>query len=321
MDRTLDPDPGLIARFAADLDALVAPGERIGVAVSGGPDSLALLLLASAARPGLVEAATVDHGLRAESRAEAAMVADICAGLAVPHAALTVHWPQKPDSNLQARAREARYEQLSRWARDRNLTAVATAHHADDQAETLLMRLARGAGLPGLVGARRRRMLEPGIALVRPLLGWRRTELAAIVRAAGLTPVDDPANRDPRHDRSRFRSLLATADWADVERMAGSAGWLGEADEALEWITAGLAASRVVADGAALRIDADGLPRELQRRLLLGAFDRFDAARPRGPHLARALDKLLHGQVTTLSGLKLEPGPPWRIAPAPPRST
>ena len=312
-------DPILLSRFAADIDALVEPGARLGVAVSGGPDSLALLLLATAARPGLIEAATVDHRLRPESREEAAMVAGVCAGLDVPHATLTVRWPRQPDSNLQAQAREARYAELAGWARDRRLAAVTTAHHADDQAETVLMRLARGAGLTGLVGARRRRLLTPGTALVRPLLGWRRSELAAIVRDAGLTPVDDPANRDPRHDRSRFRNVLEGAEWADVERMAGSAGWLAEAEEALEWITAGLATNRLVPDGTALRLDAQGLPRELQRRLLLAAFDRFDVARPRGPHLARAHEALLAGRVATLAGLKLEPGPPWRISRAPPR--
>ena len=155
---------------------------------------------------------------------------------------------------------------LGEWAINRDLAAVATAHHADDQAETLLMRLARGAGLGGLVGVRQTLPLEAGIALIRPLLDWRRAELAAIVDAAGITPIDDPANRDPRHDRSRFRGMLAKADWADAERLAASARWLADADEALEWALTPLIGTRLKRRGSSLAIDADGLPRELQRR-------------------------------------------------------
>jgi len=298
---------------------LVAPGARVGVAVSGGPDSLALLLLAAAARPGLVEAATVDHSLRPESRAEAEMVAGVCRTVAVPHSILTLDWPKAPQSNVQARAREARYEVLGAWALERGLTAVATAHHADDQAETLLMRLARGAGLSGLAATRRRRMLEPGVLLVRPLLDWRRAELGGIVAAAKLTPVDDPSNRDPRHDRTRFRGLLAEADWADPERLASSARWLADADDAIEWAMADLIATRISQDALGIAIDPAGLPRELQRRLLMAAFDRHGAPRPRGPDLDRALAALTAGKTITLSGLKLGGGEKWRLRKEPER--
>jgi len=289
------------------------------VAVSGGPDSLALLLLAAAARPGLVEAATVDHSLRPESRAEAEMVAGVCKTVAVPHSILTLDWPKAPQSNLQARAREARYEVLGAWALERGLTAVATAHHADDQAETLLMRLARGAGIGGLGSVRARRPLVKGVQLVRPLLGWRKAQLAALVANAGVKPVDDPSNRDPRHDRVRMRQWLKGADWADPERLAASAAWLNEADEALDWALAPLAETRVTRDGGSLVVDPSGLPRELQRRLLLAAFAELGAPRPRGPELGRALDKLRKGGTTTLAGLKLEGGTAWRLRFAPPR--
>ena len=96
------------------------------------------------------------------------------------------------------------------------------------------------------------------MALVRPLLEWRRAELAAIVAAAGITPVDDPANRDPRHDRSRFRGMLAEADWADAERLAASARWLADADEALDWALAPLLETRLRRAGQGLAIDAEG---------------------------------------------------------------
>ena len=311
MTTSLTPPRDLLDRFAADLDALAPQGTRLGIAVSGGPDSLALLLLAAAARPGMVEAATVDHGLRRKAKQEARFVASVCAKLAIPHHIL--HARVAPGASLQAQARTARYRVLGAWAIECDLGAVASAHHADDQAETLLMRLARGAGLSGLAATRRRRVLEPGVMLVRPLLDWRRAELGEIVADAKLTPVDDPSNRDPRHDRTRFRSLLAEADWADPERLASSARWLADADEAIEWAMTDLVATRLAYDARSVTLDPAGLPRELQRRLLLAAFDRHEAPRPRGPDLDRALAALSAGKKATLSGLKLVGGEQWRL--------
>jgi tRNA(Ile)-lysidine synthase len=313
----LVPAPDLVARFETELAPLAPAEARLGIAVSGGPDSLALLLLAAAARPGRIEAATVDHQLRSEARAEAQFVRGVCDRLGVRHAILTVKI--EPAASLQAQARAARYKALGDWAIERDLNAVATAHHVDDQAETLMMRLARGAGLGGLVGVRHSRPLERGVTLIRPLLDWRRAELGAVVTAAGITPVDDPANRDPRHDRSRFRFMLAEADWADAERLAASARWLADADEALEWALAPLVDSRLQWTAERLTIDAEGLPREMQRRLLLAAFERMGAHRPRGPELDRARKALRAGKPTTLAGLKLDPGPPWTMSAAPPR--
>ena len=319
MNKSLVPDPQLVARFTANLATLVAPGSKVGVAVSGGPDSLALLLLAAAAGPGLIAAASVDHGLRPESRGEAAMVAALCEQLGVAHSILTVEWRKPPGSNQQARAREARYQLLGDWALGLGLPAVATAHHLDDQAETLLMRLARGAGVGGLGATRASRPLVKTVRLVRPLLGWRKAELERLIASAGVTAVDDPSNRDHRHDRVRMREWLKRADWADPERLAASAAWLNEADEALEWALGPLADARTKRDGGSLLIDASDIPRELQRRLLLAAFAELGAPRPRGPELARALDLLRKGSTTTLGGLKLEGGEMWRLRPAPPR--
>jgi tRNA(Ile)-lysidine synthase len=144
--------PESLARFQADLDRLTGGAGRVGIAVSGGPDSLALLLLAHAAIPGGIAAATVDHGLRAEAAGEAAFVAALCATLGIPHATLR---PGAPiTGNIQSSARKARYALLEIWADQHNLDWIATAHHADDQAETLLMRLSRGAGVAGLSGVR-----------------------------------------------------------------------------------------------------------------------------------------------------------------------
>jgi tRNA(Ile)-lysidine synthase len=313
----LTPAPDLVARFEADLRPLVEAQSRLGIAVSGGPDSLALLLLAAASRKGDIEAATVDHQLRQGSSEEAAFVRSICDRLGIPHVTLTVQ--VAPGSSLQAHARRARYDALGEWAIARDLGAVATGHHVDDQAETLLMRMARGAGLGGLVGVRYSRPLEPGVALVRPLLEWRRAELGAIVAACGITPVDDPANRDPRHDRSRFRGMLADADWADAERLAASARWLADADEALEWTLKGLIETRLKHVDGSVIIDAEGMPREFQRRLLVAGFDRMGVHRPRGPELDRARKALRNGKTASLAGLKLDPGPPWKLSVAPAR--
>jgi len=315
----MTPGADAIDRFAADLDALFSADRPIGIAVSGGPDSLALLLLAAATRPQGVEAATVDHGLRPESSDEAAMVASICASLGIPHRILRADWSMPPTANIQAEARALRYRLLNDWATERGLAAVATAHHADDQAETLLMRLARGAGVGGLGGTRARRSLSEQVLLIRPLLGWRKAELVRLVADAGLTPVDDPSNRDPEHDRSRIRQWLEKSDWADPARLAVSASAIRDADEALDWALAPLISSRIKQDGEALLIEPFDLPRELKRRLLLAAFAELGAAPPRGPDLVRALEALERQETVTLSQLKLEGGTHWRLSLAPPR--
>lgn len=247
------------------------------------------------------------------------MVAGVCRDLGIPHKILIADWQELPETNIQAAARAMRYRLLNEWAIDRRLSAVATAHHADDQAETLLMRLMRGAGVGGLGGVRARRALSEEIELVRPLLAWRKSELEALVKQAGLQPVDDPSNRDPKHDRSRVRQWLERFEGADPARLAASALALRDADEAIDWALAPLISSRIRHDGDALLVEPFDLPRELKRRLLLAAFAELGAAPPRGPDLMRAIEQLEAGGVATLSGLKLEGGEEWRITAAPPR--
>lgn len=311
-------DPQAVRRFGQDLDALLAPGERLGVAVSGGPDSLALLLLAAAARPALVEAVTVDHGLRAGAADEAAAVAVRCDQLGVQHTILRAEWADAPESNIQAKARSERYRLIGEWARPRELGAVATAHHIDDQAETMLMRLARGSGLAGLSGVRADILREDGLRLIRPLLGWRKAELEALCAEAGVVPAEDPSNRDEKHDRVRVRQWLLSAD-IDPVRLAASSGALADAELALQWTVGQLAVQRVVADGDGRSIDVEGLPRELVRRLVLRGFQELGAAEPRGAELMRAIDALNRGEKASLSGLLMTPGTRWRLAPEPPR--
>jgi tRNA(Ile)-lysidine synthase len=301
-----------IARFRHDLEALTGPAPaRIGIAVSGGPDSLALLLLAHRAYPGRVEAATVDHGLRPEAAGEAALVASISADLGVPHA--TLEAGMRDSANLQAAARERRYALLGLWAEAAGLSCIATAHHLDDQAETLVMRLLRGSGLSGLAGIRA--VSGGAVPVARPLLGWRREELAALVAAAGIEPVADPSNRDERFDRVRIRRRLAQAGWIEPEPLARSAAALAQAEAALEWTVERLWRER--ADG--LTLDPAGLPEELSRRLVLRMLAAMGAAAPRGAALARLLATLAAGGTATLAGVKCTGGAIWRFAPAPPR--
>ena len=193
-------------------DALtrLAPEGSLGVAVSGGSDSMALLHLARdwASGPGGREvcAITVDHGLRAESASEASIVARICAEWGVPHAILKAEGLSGA-ANLQAAARDARYRLMAGWARREGLAAVALGHTMDDQAETVLMRLGRGAGAEGLSAmAASRDWL--GTRWLRPLLGLRRDALRRYLRENEVGWLEDPSNDDPRFDRVRARQAL-----------------------------------------------------------------------------------------------------------------
>ena len=318
------PPPESVERFRRQLDRLVKPGAKVGIAVSGGPDSLALLVLAAAVRPGLVEAATVDHALRPEAREEAEMVAGVCEQLGVPHSILTVEWDEKPETAIQERARVARYRLLSEWARTKSLPALVTAHHVDDQAETFLMRLARGAGVRGL-GAMRPVVMTPGsdVGLVRPLLGWRRTELEQICADAGLSPATDPSNDDEQFERVRVRKALAGVDWLDAKSVATSADNLAQADLALQWATKQEWERAVTNGNGAIVYRPADAPREIRRRIARRAVLRLasegNGADLRGPELDRLLAVLMNGRKATLRGVLCSGGQEWRFTKAPVR--
>lgn len=276
-------------------------GGKLGIAVSGGPDSLALLLLAARSLPvGTVEAATVDHGLRPESASEAQMVATACAGLSIRHETLPV---TVPDGNLQSGARTARYSALSAWATRRDIGAIATAHHADDQAETFIMRLNRGSGVSGLAGVRARGVV-PGsrLPLIRPVLDWRREELGAVVRFSGLEAAQDPTNSDDKYDRVRVRSQLADCDWLFVPALARSAAHLAEASDALDWAAQIEWQERVVEedDSVSYRPFA---PRIIRIRVVERVLGRFGGS-ARGGEIARLADALEAGEGATLGGVQ-----------------
>ncbi|MEJ7933207.1 tRNA lysidine(34) synthetase TilS [Sphingobium sp. AN558] len=286
---------------------------RFGVAVSGGPDSMALLDLAAGAFPGRTAAATVDHGLRPESASEAAMVGRWCGERSIPHTIL--HPATAVTGNVQNWARAQRYALLEDWRASSGIDWIMTAHHADDQLETMLMRLNRGAGVGGLAGVRAR-----SGQVIRPLLGMRKAALLDYGRTHNLPFVSDPSNDDPRFDRAALRSVLEPVAWLDRAAAGRSAAALGEADAALQWTAEELAARHVSADGDGWVLDRTDLPRELLRRLLLLMLVRgAPLLVPRGESIDRALAMAGAGKKCSLGDWVLEGGVRWSLRPAPRR--
>jgi len=300
----------------------------LGLAVSGGPDSFALLALAHATIPGEVAVASVNHGLRPEAASEVARVQSVCARLGIPFSALTV---EVPPGNVQAMAREARYFALAEWASNQSVSAIATAHHANDQAETLLMRLARGSGLAGLAGVRdKTKVPDTDIPLFRPLLDWTKSELELVIGQCGITPVIDPSNEDNRFERVRVRQHLAENDWLDPVQLAASADNLSDAWRAIEWYAERDWAETVRPDGAGFRY-AMHVPRAIAIETIVRIVGALEGEVTRG-EAARAYDRLRNGENASLGGVLAVPssdaeretsadGPAWRFAKEPPRST
>ena len=302
----------LEAAFGGPLPA----DSRIALAVSGGPDSMAMLVLAHATLGERVIAATVDHRLRPEAADEAAMVASYCATLSVPHTILTPDTPIA-GASIQAQARAARYPLLERWAE--GAAALLTAHHAEDQAETFLMRAARGSGISGLAGIRAKRDLG-GVALLRPLLGWRRHELRAVAEHAGAPFVDDPSNRDDTHDRTRFRRLLEANPWLDPQAIAASAGHLAETELAMSDFTDSYWRDRARVTEDSIAIDMADLPRELRHRLARRAIRAQDAGVSEAANVEALLDSLeAGGGATQGKVMAAARGTVWTFRPARPR--
>jgi tRNA(Ile)-lysidine synthase len=268
-------------RLLADWKAAPA----IVLAVSGGPDSVALMWLAARWRRGLsrgprLVAVTVDHGLRAEAAREARDVKRLARTLDLEHR--TMRWSgAKPNTGLPAAARAARYKLLAQAARHAGATHVLTAHTSDDQAETLLMRLLRGSGLAGL-SAMARQSERDGFLLARPLLHVPKARLIATLAKAGIDFADDPTNRDPNFTRARLRALLPqlAAEGGDARALTRLASRLARANAAVEILADG--AERYLAlRGSELRLggfDAiafAALPEEIRLRLLKRAIDRY----------------------------------------------
>ncbi len=246
----------LTSAEAAILLCPLAGEEALVIAVSGGPDSVALLALLAEwtgqGRPRLL-AVTVDHGLRPEAAQEAAMVGELCTRLGVEHRTRRWQGP-KPQAGVQEKARAARYALLADEARGSGASAIVTAHTADDQAETLLMRMAAGSGLAGLAGMLPRSAVN-GVVLARPLLGIEKRRLVATCEARELPFVRDPSNDDPRFTRIRWRGLLPilASEGLTAGRFGQLAHRLARAGEALDRLAARALASVPAGDDGGKR--------------------------------------------------------------------
>jgi tRNA(Ile)-lysidine synthase len=290
------PDDENSAISAADAKRLFAEWKAVPalvLAVSGGPDSVALMWLAARWRRSLARgprliAVTVDHGLRAESAREASEVKRLARSLGLAHH--TVRWTgAKPKTGLPAAARTARYRLLAKAAHDHGATHILTAHTRDDQAETLLMRMLRGSGIAGLAAMARQTPRE-GVLLARPLLNISKSQLVATLKKAKITFADDPTNRDIHFTRPRLRALMPAlaAEGGDARNLARLAARLARANAAVEVLADG--AERYLAlrdrDGGGSNLKFSdlkmfdfeafaGIPEEIQVRLLQRAIDRF----------------------------------------------
>jgi tRNA(Ile)-lysidine synthase len=278
----------ILAAEAKTLFGPFAPASSLVLAVSGGPDSTALLVLAARWRATLKSgpellAVTIDHGLRAEAAAEARAVKRLAQSLGVRHR--TLRWEgEKPATGLQQAAREARYTLLAAAAKTARTPLILTAHTLDDQAETVLMRMTRGSGLTGLGAMAKVTRLDgivspsagAGLFLVRPLLDIPKARLEATLARERVAFADDPSNRDPRFTRIRLRSLMPALarEGLDVRRLALLAQRLRRAESAIE-MTVDVAAAALSEgpwpDRGPIVFDAEKfchLPAEVALRLL-----------------------------------------------------
>jgi tRNA(Ile)-lysidine synthase len=339
--RTDDDNSPISVPDAKRLFADWRAAPAIVLAVSGGPDSIALMWLAARWRRTLTRgprliAVTVDHGLRPEAAREAHEVKRLARTLDLSHR--TVRWTgAKPKAGVPAAARSARYRLLAQVARSSGATHIFTAHTRDDQAETLLMRLMRGSGIAGLA-AMARQSERDGVLLARPFLHVSKARLIATLKKAKLGFADDPTNRDPTFTRPRIRAMMPVlaAEGGDARNLARLASRLGRANAAVEVMVDGAARYLALRDRqASPGFDAkafSAMPEEIRLRLLLRAIDRFghegpaelgkvetllaalnrmlaEKTRGRQPRLKQTLAGAL---VTLIDGRIL-------IAPAPPR--
>jgi tRNA(Ile)-lysidine synthase len=284
----------------------------IGLAASGGGDSMAMLHLAApwARVMGIrLWVATIDHGLRTESAAEAELVAQACTDLGLPHSTLKWDgWDGK--GNLQASARAARHDLLGRWRGE--VRHILFGHTQDDQAETVLMRLARGSGVEGLSGMSARQTISntsDAWTVLRPLLSTTRAELRHYLRVLHIPYVDDPTNDDPTYDRVKARKALdALAPLGlTAQTLAQTASRMARARTALEHLAADAAQSCIRAAHYDVQFDRDAfaaLGRDTQLRLLARALQMVasNPYRPRATSLEDLLDRTLAGGDGVLHG-------------------
>lgn len=329
----MDDTKALTANELKALLELLLAGVRsqkmmFAVGVSGGADSLALTFLMHEIYPNCVTGLTVDHGLRPEAKAEADQVNRWLSERNIRHEIL--RWEgDKPHSNIQSAARQARYDLMRQWCQKQGVAFLVTAHHREDVAETLLMRLGRGSGLKGLAAMPSKRSLGGSVTLLRPLLSvprlWLKNSL--IERAQGW--IEDPSNQDMRYDRVRARAWLAYLmgiGW-DVERVCQSAHYLRSADEALTWAVNQHVNHYALMNERFVSIaETDKFleaPDEIVRRALLACIGHVvdSVVNPRGEEVDQLLSRMRNKQGGTLAGcwvrwnrseISFSPEPPRR---------
>lgn len=296
---------------------LNARPKRLGVAVSGGGDSMACLdlMLWHGRDSGFpVEAVTVDHGLRAEAKDEIALVAAYCAARDVPHSVLRWDWDRT--GNLQAEARAARYRLIGAWAAERGVDTVALGHTQDDIAETFLMRLARASGVDGL-SEMERQFEREGVTWVRPMVTHGREDWRIYLRRHGISWAEDPSNEDEGFDRVKARKALKALGplGIDAETLATVAHNIGEARSALKHYVVQDARDHVVSEGGDLVLPTEfpdptrTIPPEAMFRLRRAALQWVGGGDypARGEAMFEARDALRSGKSYTLAGCLLSP--------------
>jgi tRNA(Ile)-lysidine synthase len=343
-----DDQSAISATDAKHLFAAWKAAPAIVLAVSGGPDSVALMWLMARWRrtlargPSLI-VVTVDHGLRAASAREASDVKRLAQNLGLPHH--TVRWRgAKPKAGVPAAARAERYRLLTKAALEHGASHILTAHTRDDQAETLLMRLLRGSGIAGLA-AMAREAPRHGVVLARPLLGVSKAQLIATLKKAKITFADDPTNRDPHFTRPRLRALMPALaeEGGDARNLARLAARLARANAAVEVLADGAERFLALKERAAPRDGRNAkifdfeafaaLPEEIRLRLLQRTIDRFGhegpaelgkleallaaleraAAKKPNSRALRLKQTLAGAMISLVAGqIRIEPAPPRR---------
>lgn len=281
--------------------------DKIALAVSGGGDSMAMLTLAHGwahVYGAGLHVVTVDHGLRPGSCEEATIVAEECAALGHPHTTLNWHWDGS--GNLQDAARRARLSLIDGWRGD--IAHVLLAHTQDDQAETLLMRLARGSGVEGLSAMADTRDMG-GWQIIRPLLSETRANLRHYAEVLKVPFVDDPSNDDETYKRVRMRKAIATLG-LDPALLTDTATRMARAREALTARAVDVATACITEESGDVLISRDAfalVERDTQLRLLAAAVQWVSSTpyRPRATALDRLLDRCLSGGGGTLQGAQI----------------
>ena len=303
---------GFLLQAIAD-QLMPRPPKRIGVAVSGGGDSVALLcLLAEFAQsqPMEIHAVSIDHGLREAAVEEVREVTNLCGRLGVPHH--VEYWQSwSGDGNLMSQARTARYDLLTDWAFANGVNMVALGHTANDQAETLMMRLARGSGVDGLAAMSARRV-HNGITWLRPLLRIHRRDLRYYLQDRNISWIEDPTNEDTDFERVRMRDALRLLEplGFGTDTLVEVANHMSKAREALDWQTFLEAKEIVRVSHGAIVIELRRfrtLPEEIRRRMVVRALMWLSSGEypPRRAAVLSALQAVNEGRKMTLEGCQI----------------